>query len=197
MEGVREFLLCLGGSAPASGADIADNEQTAMSGSLNARAVEVVLDIVEIHDAFGPTATEQDIQALVISDETRSGGTAVNELRRGKGWEELDVWCIEVISGRRADENEHPGGRSDVEDADGMATSVSTTGSAANFVPEGQAENENVTASHSQEEERGGIKTQSLRGLDEKTLKEVKMGSTGIRAWLAAKAQERGVDALQ
>ena len=36
----------------------------------------LVYDVVPIHDVYGPTATDPDIQALVVSKETASGGKA-------------------------------------------------------------------------------------------------------------------------
>ena len=36
----------------------------------------LVYDIVPIHDVYGPTATDPNIQALVVSKETVSGGRA-------------------------------------------------------------------------------------------------------------------------
>ena len=36
----------------------------------------LVYDIVPIHDVYGPTATDPNIQALVVSKETTSGGRA-------------------------------------------------------------------------------------------------------------------------
>ncbi|KAL2151492.1 hypothetical protein VTH82DRAFT_6590 [Thermothelomyces myriococcoides] len=52
---------------------------------------------VRIQDAFGPTITIEDIQALVVSAETRSGGRAVNEKRLEKSWHPLDVFEISVL----------------------------------------------------------------------------------------------------
>ena len=36
----------------------------------------LVYDIVPLHDVYGPTATDPNIQALVVSKETASGGRA-------------------------------------------------------------------------------------------------------------------------
>jgi len=68
------------------------------------RGVGVELDVVEIHDPFGPTAWDGDIQALVVSRETLSGGEAVNKKRKEKGLGELDVWVIDVIAAAAAAE---------------------------------------------------------------------------------------------
>ena len=52
---------------------------------------------VEIQDPFGPTITDKAITALVISGETRSGGKAVNDRRKGMGWPALSVYEVEVL----------------------------------------------------------------------------------------------------
>ena len=57
----------------------------------------LVVKLVEIWDPFGPTITDESISALVISAETRSGGKAVNEKRKDRGWPELDVFEVDVL----------------------------------------------------------------------------------------------------
>ncbi|KAI5255175.1 hypothetical protein E4T42_01966 [Aureobasidium subglaciale] len=52
---------------------------------------------VEIWDPYGPTITEKDISALIISAETRAGGSAVNDKRIENGWSPLDVLEVEVL----------------------------------------------------------------------------------------------------
>ncbi|SCV71625.1 BQ2448_3213 [Microbotryum intermedium] len=54
--------------------------------------------IVPIQDPYGPTATEADIQAIVVSDETRAGGQAVNKKRLEADFNELDIWVIELMA---------------------------------------------------------------------------------------------------
>lgn len=56
-----------------------------------------VLKCTEIQDPFGPTITEEKLGALIISAETRSGGKAVNDKRKEKGWKELDVFEVDVL----------------------------------------------------------------------------------------------------
>lgn len=53
---------------------------------------------VRIQDAFGPTITRQEIDALVVSGETRSGGKAVNDRRLEQGWKPLDVFEVDVLN---------------------------------------------------------------------------------------------------
>lgn len=58
---------------------------------------QVALNFVEITDPFGPTITEEDISALVVSAETHAGGAAVNDKREEKGWEKLAVFEVDVL----------------------------------------------------------------------------------------------------
>lgn len=57
----------------------------------------LVVKCTAIQDPFGPTITEEQISALIISAETRSGGNAVNDKRKEKGWKELDVFEVDVL----------------------------------------------------------------------------------------------------
>ncbi|KAK3291863.1 uncharacterized protein B0H64DRAFT_408290 [Chaetomium fimeti] len=59
---------------------------------------------VRIQDAFGPTITVEDIQALVVSAETRSGGQAVNEKRAEKGWHALEVFEVDVLDAEEVED---------------------------------------------------------------------------------------------
>ena len=45
---------------------------------------DIDYDIVTLHDPFGPTITDEKLQCLVVSEETRSGGDKINEKRREK-----------------------------------------------------------------------------------------------------------------
>ncbi|KAL1953244.1 hypothetical protein VTO42DRAFT_3359 [Malbranchea cinnamomea] len=52
---------------------------------------------VQISDPFGPTITDPEISALVVSGETQSGGKAVNDAREKKGWSLLEVFEVDVL----------------------------------------------------------------------------------------------------
>ena len=58
----------------------------------------LVVKCTEIQDPFGPTITEEQISALIISAETRAGGKAVNDKRTEKGWKPLDVFEVHVLN---------------------------------------------------------------------------------------------------
>lgn len=54
-------------------------------------------EIVPIQDPFGPTATDPDLDLIVVSSETMKGGEKVNEIRRGKNMKELEIYSIPLI----------------------------------------------------------------------------------------------------
>jgi phosphopantetheine adenylyltransferase len=67
----------------------------------------IMINYVPIMDPFGPTITEESISALVVSQETRSGGSAINEKRIEKGWIPLDVFEIDVLEVNPTDSEEN------------------------------------------------------------------------------------------
>ncbi|KAI0895632.1 pantetheine-phosphate adenylyltransferase-like protein [Annulohypoxylon nitens] len=52
---------------------------------------------VVIQDAYGPTITTENMDILVVSGETRSGGNAVNERRKELGWRQLETFEVDVL----------------------------------------------------------------------------------------------------
>lgn len=63
----------------------------------------LTIKYVEIWDPFGPTITEENLDALIISAETRSGGKAVNDKRAEQGWQALDVYEVDVLDAEDSD----------------------------------------------------------------------------------------------
>ncbi|KAI1810209.1 cytidylyltransferase [Poronia punctata] len=57
----------------------------------------IEIHCVVLQDPFGPTITEPIMNVLVVSGETRSGGSAVNERRRELGWQELEIFEVDVL----------------------------------------------------------------------------------------------------
>ncbi|ODV87742.1 hypothetical protein CANARDRAFT_193187 [[Candida] arabinofermentans NRRL YB-2248] len=62
------------------------------------------VDIFMIQDVCGPTATIKEIDALVLSLETASGGSYVNKVRKEKGFPELEICEVAVIGGGSKDD---------------------------------------------------------------------------------------------
>ncbi|KAF3918317.1 hypothetical protein ABW21_db0205717 [Orbilia brochopaga] len=59
----------------------------------------IALEMHEIQDPFGPTITMEEVTCLVVSEESRGGGQAVNDKRREKGWAELEVFTVGLVGG--------------------------------------------------------------------------------------------------
>ncbi|RDA90565.1 hypothetical protein CP533_2610 [Ophiocordyceps camponoti-saundersi (nom. inval.)] len=85
---------------------------------------------VDIHDPFGPTITEEAIEAIVVSGETRGGGEAINSKRTARGWQPLDIYEIDVLDATLAEgdidggEDRPENGRSE---AANLAAKISST----------------------------------------------------------------------
>ncbi|KAK7693749.1 hypothetical protein QCA50_003321 [Cerrena zonata] len=62
----------------------------------------VKYDIVPITDVYGPTGWDPNIQALVVSRETLSGGKMIEKHRREKSLPLLKTFVIDVISSTEA-----------------------------------------------------------------------------------------------
>jgi phosphopantetheine adenylyltransferase len=114
-EGVVGFLLSIL-HFTRSGPDAAIETKSFDEPIANGRAIHtrlkncsIVIECVEIQDPFGPTITDETVTALVVSGETRSGGTAVNDKRAEKGWKPLDVFEVDVLN---AGETEQEAGES-------------------------------------------------------------------------------------
>lgn len=70
----------------------------------NFRDKTVTVQCVEIQDPFGPTITQEDMDALVVSAETRSGGKAVNDKRAERGWKPLEIFEVDVLDAKEITE---------------------------------------------------------------------------------------------
>lgn len=77
-----------------AGSDITKGEGKVVTKFRNG-AIEV--HCVLLQDAFGPTTAEEDMDVLVVSGETRSGGDAVNARRKELGWHDLEIFEVDVL----------------------------------------------------------------------------------------------------
>ncbi|KAF9349141.1 hypothetical protein BGX26_012525 [Mortierella sp. AD094] len=59
---------------------------------------DLIYEVVPIHDIYGPTITDDKLQALMVSKETLKGGDAVNEERGKRNLPPLNIEVINVIS---------------------------------------------------------------------------------------------------
>lgn len=78
------------GSIPPTASELDELVATFEDGKIKVRCVK-------IHDGFGPTITEEDMDVLVVSGETVSGGKAINDRRVEKSWKPLEVYTIDVL----------------------------------------------------------------------------------------------------
>ena len=85
----------------------------------------IVINYTSISDPFGPTITDPDISAIVISAETRAGGKAVNDKRKEKGWKELEVFEVDVLDASPGDLEE--GGEEGGKVKEGFESKISST----------------------------------------------------------------------
>ena len=70
----------------------------------------LTINYTRISDPFGPTITDEGITALVISQETRAGGKAVNSRRTEKGWNALEVFEVDVLDAGQGDDSDEEDG---------------------------------------------------------------------------------------
>ncbi|XP_037266799.1 bifunctional coenzyme A synthase [Falco rusticolus] len=63
-------------------------------------------DIVPLADPYGPSVTDPDLQCLVVSEETRRGGEAVNKKRLENGLPELALYEIVLMKDPDHSQNE-------------------------------------------------------------------------------------------
>ena len=55
------------------------------------------VETAQIYDPFGPTITDPDLQCIVVSEETKAGGEAVNTERKKRNFPELDIVTIGLV----------------------------------------------------------------------------------------------------
>ncbi|PTB65823.1 Nucleotidylyl transferase [Trichoderma citrinoviride] len=104
---VLQFLSTIFNSASSSNTGSSPPTSTHSPHELHAtfRDGAVLVRCVNIHDPFGPTISEEAVDAIVVSGETRSGGQAINDKRVEKGWKPLEVFEIDVLDPHEADED--------------------------------------------------------------------------------------------
>ncbi|EGR48283.1 uncharacterized protein TRIREDRAFT_122103 [Trichoderma reesei QM6a] len=120
---VLQFLSTIFNSASSSNTGSSPPTSTYSPDELHAtfRDGTVLVRCVNIHDPFGPTISEEAVDAIVVSGETRSGGEAINDKRVERGWKPLDVFEIDVLDSHEAGED---GGGAQI---NGFASKISST----------------------------------------------------------------------
>ena len=69
--------------------------------SLKSKIMDIFPDsnfvISKLENDFGPAVLEEDVEALVVSEETKGKGKALNDLRIEKGLSEVDIIVVPMI----------------------------------------------------------------------------------------------------
>ena len=73
---------------------------------LNDVAPSLLHRVVPISDPFGPAIEDENIQLIVVSEETRRGAAKINEIRQGKNYPPLSIHVIPIFE-ETARESEH------------------------------------------------------------------------------------------
>lgn len=68
---------------------------------------KIVVELVEFQDVYGPTVTVREMDVLVFSGETRSGGKAVNDKRVEQGWKPLETFEVDVLDASELGDEEN------------------------------------------------------------------------------------------
>ena len=77
------------------------NNYSARLESLKSKIMDIFPDsnfeISKLENDFGPAVLEEDVDALVVSEETKGKGKALNDLRIEKGLSEVDIIVVPMI----------------------------------------------------------------------------------------------------
>lgn len=101
-----DFLLYLSAKNALKKSDFVEDSQSHGREVHNELLSGLHIQYKEIFDPFGPTVTDPEITALVVSAETRAGGTAVNDKRTKKEWHALEVFEVDVLDTNEAGEEQ-------------------------------------------------------------------------------------------
>lgn len=69
----------------------------------NAQGKELIYDIVSISDIYGPAIVREDLECIVVSQETIGGAEKINAARIEKGWQKLKIHPVNLLEDTNPD----------------------------------------------------------------------------------------------
>ncbi|KAF6028484.1 COASY [Bugula neritina] len=59
---------------------------------------EIEYEVVTLRDVYGPTVTDEKLQCIVVSEETKKGADMINQQRVGRGFSPMAKFCIPLVA---------------------------------------------------------------------------------------------------
>eukprot|EP00271_Cylindrocystis_brebissonii_P017341 TRINITY_DN4482_c0_g1_i1.p1 TRINITY_DN4482_c0_g1~~TRINITY_DN4482_c0_g1_i1.p1 ORF type:complete len:200 (+),score=56.68 TRINITY_DN4482_c0_g1_i1:452-1051(+) len=101
------------------------------------------VEAVPLEDAFGPSITDPDMDAIVVSRETEAGGAAVNAKRAEKGLSHLEVLVVDLVPLPEIPSQHGRGDNSNKVGAHGKGAAPLTS-----FAQQSEAKDEKLSSTH-------------------------------------------------
>ncbi|KAL5707963.1 pantetheine-phosphate adenylyltransferase [Ranunculus cassubicifolius] len=76
-----------------------EKRMKAVEGYIKLLKPDLMVQVVPITDCYGPSVVDENLDAIIVSKETVSGGMLVNEKRAEKGLRKLKVEVVDLVPG--------------------------------------------------------------------------------------------------
>ncbi len=68
-----------------------------LKGFLSERGLQERAEIIPLHDPYGPTIESDEMEGIVVSEETEGRAEEINSLRTKRGLKPLLIFCIKMV----------------------------------------------------------------------------------------------------